>query len=609
MRVITALVLAFAITGFAQQQPAPATSQAADPAQQKQKAMNPPAAGEKATLYVYRLRDVGGMFNRPSVYIDEREVARIGNGRFFAVNIDPGQHVVRSTLKASAVTLEMKPGHVYYIRTNFEATRYTGGLATTLVRPEQGWSELGQTKANDPKDIKDHELMFVDSMPSKPVSGPATAEECRSVAVTFVGSILSQGYKVVDVVNYQGAYIGKWYEAKALPAVQDRDGVHVLVLTKGYTPQDVAIAHNFCQMMAKEGAPKEMVEGTLAGAVLQADIERMIALTESVDHPNCKLQIVKQLRSADRPGVERWEVKSCDTTSSYDVSMVPSPKGGTDFRVTKSVLEPKKIKEPAGEATASAQTGTAEALPLEQKATNPPASGSPEGNAQQQPPQRPEAAEVAKPIVKTGEITENQQYKSDREMFSVTVPAAGNPFVRTYKWQAQQLKYENVAEKVALDYEEVVFWIGDFGQAYAAGVRRIPQSVLAQIAKEEEKRTLGNLADKALFEWRSDYAEQPQPVEESSVQTQFGEGLLRIYLAKGSSLLAKDAGSGNAGKPKVEKFDTYVTVLVVKKDDLFIWTAAEDDYMQRKSPDAPSDPKPDLRKALQRFFATMTVKS
>jgi photosystem II stability/assembly factor-like uncharacterized protein len=235
------------------------------------------------------------------------------------------------------------------------------------------------------------------------------------------------------------------------------------------------------------------------------------------------------------------------------------------------------------------------------------------GPAEQPPPKGSENTGVADPSsraqdpkVKTGEIKENQRYKSGRGMFSVTVPAAGNPFVRTYKLRESQLKDEN------FDYEEVVFHIDDFGQAYGAGVRRIPQAVLAQMTKEEEKQTLSNLANKALFQWRDDYAEEPQPVEEFSVQTQFGAGLLRIYLAKGSSLLGRVAGSDQAGKPKVEKFDAYIAVLVVKKDNLFIYATAEDDFLQNRStlrpPGARFDPKPVLTKALQSFFASMTVK-
>jgi len=208
-----------------------------------------------------------------------------------------------------------------------------------------------------------------------------------------------------------------------------------------------------------------------------------------------------------------------------------------------------------------------------------------------------------KPKVKTGQIKQGKQYTSSKGLFSVTVPA-GNWAVNTYKFKESQLKYENY------DYEEVVFYIPDFGQAYGAGVRRIPQAALTQMAKEEEKQTLSNLANKALYQWRGDYAEEPQPVEETSVQTQFGGGLLRIYLAKRSSLITEMVvGLGKTGNP--EKFDTHIAVLVVKKGDWFIYATVEDDSLQSNStrpPSGPFDPKPTLRKALQSFFASMTVK-
>src|SRR2546422_2103040 len=95
------------------------------------------------------------------------------------------------------------------------------------------------------------------------------------------------------------------------------------------------------------------------------------------------------------------------------------------------------------------------------------------------------------PKVKSGEIKEGKQYTSSKEMFSITVPPR-NWAVDTYKFEESQLKYENY------DYEEVDFYIPDFGQAYGAGVRRIPQAALIQMAKEEEKQTLSNLANKAL---------------------------------------------------------------------------------------------------------------
>lgn len=200
-----------------------------------------------------------------------------------------------------------------------------------------------------------------------------------------------------------------------------------------------------------------------------------------------------------------------------------------------------------------------------------------------------------KPKEKTGQIKAGKQYTSGKGMFSITVPP-GNWAVDTYKFKAGQLKQDNY------DYEEVVFYIPDFGQAYAAGIRRIPQAALAEMAKEEEKQTLSNLANKALHLWRAGYAEDPQPVEENSVQTQFGGGLLRIYLAKRSSMIVKMVGG------KGEPIDTHIAVLVVKKGDLFIYAAVEDDDLQTQSPGQSSaDPKPILSKNLQSFFSGMTV--
>lgn len=199
------------------------------------------------------------------------------------------------------------------------------------------------------------------------------------------------------------------------------------------------------------------------------------------------------------------------------------------------------------------------------------------------------------PKVKTGKIKENQQYKSIDGKFSITLPPARNPFVATYKFRESKLKNETD------DYEEVVFQIADFGQAYGAGVRRIPQSVLAQMAKEEEKQTLSNLAGRAVFQWRN-YAEEPQPVDEAQVQTQFGVGLFRIYVAKHSSLLSAITVSGQGGKPKPERSDARIAVLVVKKGDLFIYATAEDEYLMGGSTPL------DLRKQLETFFATMMVK-
>lgn len=212
--------------------------------------------------------------------------------------------------------------------------------------------------------------------------------------------------------------------------------------------------------------------------------------------------------------------------------------------------------------------------------------------------------------VKTGKAKAGTPYTSSKGSFAVTVPP-GNWAVNTYAFKESQLKNEEY------DYEEVVFYIADFGQAYGAGVRRIPESVLAEMRSEDAKQTLSKLAIKALYQWREDFPEEPAAVEEALVETQFGEGLLRIYLAKRSSLIGVSVlpggGPGQAGIPPPERFDTHVAVLVIKKGDRFIYATAEDDDLQQTSARGlgggpPFDPKPELNKKLQSFFASLSVR-
>ncbi len=110
-------------------------------------------------------------------------------------------------------------------------------------------------------------------------------------------------------------------------------------------------------------------------AQLAADITAMIRTLESADHPGCELQVVNQLHASDRPVVERWDVKSCGAASSYDVQIVPSPRGGSDFRVVKSILGQERkehekktdtaVPSPANSQAAAVDTSLEELVPYE----------------------------------------------------------------------------------------------------------------------------------------------------------------------------------------------------------------------------------------------------
>ena len=96
-------------------------------------AANPGAAvdakASKATVYVYRYKQFVGAALEPSVYCDDAQLARMSNGRYFTVKVDPGKHTFHSNDKQSGIELDAKAGQEYFIRLEI-ATGFMKGLRT-----------------------------------------------------------------------------------------------------------------------------------------------------------------------------------------------------------------------------------------------------------------------------------------------------------------------------------------------------------------------------------------------------------------------------------------------------------------------------------------------
>jgi hypothetical protein len=121
----------------------------------------PPSQEGKATLYVYRHRRFEGAALKPSVYVDDKEMARMENGRYFVVKLEPGKHSVRSNDRASGVEVNMKPGAEYYIRVDMQTGFWKGHGRLTMILPEQGEYEVKQAKPLNDADVKDRELVVL----------------------------------------------------------------------------------------------------------------------------------------------------------------------------------------------------------------------------------------------------------------------------------------------------------------------------------------------------------------------------------------------------------------------------------------------------------------
>ena len=146
------LVYAFACTllvlGFVSAK-AQTTSPAAAPADTVQSTAAP------ATVYVYRYKQFVGSALAPSVFCDENELARIENGRFFAVTLPAGKHVFRANDKQSGIDVDLTPGQKYYIRAEIATGFMKGHGRLTTVTAEQGSYEIKNLKPLDSDKVKD----------------------------------------------------------------------------------------------------------------------------------------------------------------------------------------------------------------------------------------------------------------------------------------------------------------------------------------------------------------------------------------------------------------------------------------------------------------------
>lgn len=112
-----------------------------------------PAApqSDKATVYFYRYKQYAGSALAPSVYCDETQLARMENGRYFAVKLDPGKHAFRSNDKQSGAEIELKAGQEYFFRVEIASGFMKGHGRLIMMVPEQARYEL-QAKNLKPLD-------------------------------------------------------------------------------------------------------------------------------------------------------------------------------------------------------------------------------------------------------------------------------------------------------------------------------------------------------------------------------------------------------------------------------------------------------------------------
>ena len=186
MRALRILSLAILLTGvltFAQEPTAAAPAADAKQAQ--------------ARVYVYRYKQFVGGALEPSVYCDEVQLARMDNGRYFEVRIDPGKHTFHSNDPQAGVALDLKAGQSYFIRVEIATGLMKGHGRLTLMSPEQGSYELKSSKLKplDPSKVVDKARISVE------VAHPETPAAESKTPATVVPPPAMQSQNSEHAVN------------------------------------------------------------------------------------------------------------------------------------------------------------------------------------------------------------------------------------------------------------------------------------------------------------------------------------------------------------------------------------------------------------------------
>jgi hypothetical protein len=100
----------------------------------------------EATVYIYRPGKYAGKALEPSVFVDDTELVRMDNGRYFALKLKPGKHIVHMTDDKKGYAVDMGPGQTYYFRIGIEMGMWKGHGKITLDDADRAIKEIKKIK-------------------------------------------------------------------------------------------------------------------------------------------------------------------------------------------------------------------------------------------------------------------------------------------------------------------------------------------------------------------------------------------------------------------------------------------------------------------------------
>ncbi len=160
-----------------------------------------------------------------------------------------------------------------------------------------------------------------------------------------------------------------------------------------------------------------------------------------------------------------------------------------------------------------------------------------------------------------------REYTGPNGVLSMTVPRAPNLAGLPYEVTALDTKGD-------MQYDKVMFHVDDFGEYLVVGARVMPPAGVSDMDRDDPQTVLRNISEAALMGWRTDLGGLPEIARESSLDTKYGNALMRVYRVKKGSLLVKAEGRRPT---RDDAFDTNIASIVARQGSLVVFVLAEND--------------------------------
>jgi hypothetical protein len=112
-----------------------------------------------AVVFIYRPDKWLGYMQEPSVFVDDTELVRMDNGRYVAVKLSPGKHLIHMTSKKRSFLVDMGAGETYYFRVAIEQGFSQQHGKLTLEDAATGRKEISKLKFIGDNKIKARQLV------------------------------------------------------------------------------------------------------------------------------------------------------------------------------------------------------------------------------------------------------------------------------------------------------------------------------------------------------------------------------------------------------------------------------------------------------------------